>query len=125
MGDRCYMTIYVHRDDLAQFCTLIGEDSADWEAREDMPFAELTIEEASYALYDELTQACEAKLRFHAQNCAGDNYGYGATVCDGKECVDVCTDSEGNPTVTVPVKQWELDNATRYMGIVEAMGILA
>mgnify|MGYP003634353933 CR=1 FL=1 len=125
MGDRCYMTIYVHKDDLAKFCPLIGESADDWPARDGMPFAEITVEEASYALGSEITEALDAKLRFHALNTAGDNYGHGATVCDGKKFAEVCTDPEGNPTVTVPVHQQELDNAIRYLDIVEAMRIEA
>jgi hypothetical protein len=125
MGDRCYMTIYVHRDDLPKFCEIIGEDVSHHPAREGMTWAEVTIEEANYALYEELTEAAKAKLRFSAQNSAGDCYGHGAMVCNGEECIEVDTDHEGNPTVTVPLYQPSVDTALRYLEIVQAMEIRA
>ena len=114
MGDRCSVTVTIHKDDLSKFIEIVGKASGEFEVG---AHAGLDYDEANYALADELDDAAKAGLRFLAYHGNGDEYNHGAHVSYAGEAVYVTTCGYGEPVVTVPVYPASLAEAEKFLDL--------
>jgi len=121
MGDRCYVNAHVHIDDKESFVAVVGKPDIESDSVFGKHMAHLEYKEANYGLGDELEEAADRGLRFVAFNAAGDNYYDGAFVSTARNTVGVETNRQGDPIVTVPIHQHELDNAQDFLRMLKEL----
>ena len=73
MGDRCYLQVTVHPSDVDKFCEIAGLDPDDFTDSPGDPYTS-QVEEANYALHDELNEAAAEGCRFTGWHTSGDDY---------------------------------------------------
>jgi hypothetical protein len=89
MSDHCHMSVKCRREDRARFEAL-GFQIA-WGEKENTPVIEMIDEEANYAHYNDMP----ANIPYYGTWAAGDNYGPGRLVCDGKNYETVAANDDG------------------------------
>lgn len=114
MGDRCSVTVTLHKDDVDKFIAIVGEPSGKFEIG---TRAGLDYDEANYALADELDDAAKAGLRFLAYHGNGDEYNHGAHISYAGHNYYVTTCMHGEPIVTVPVDSEDLAWAEKFLDL--------
>ena len=126
MGDRCWLNISFARKDLEKFTEVLKNevyDGAFWDEEngtEEEVFA--IIYEANYGWYDQLQSLAKERLTFAAEHGAGSDYGPCAYACYLGEMIDVSTDMDSTPTVSVSkngINGAELSNVKKYYEILD------
>ncbi len=103
MGDRCYLTVEIRREDRDKFVELMDDDpSQEEEAAGPADMLRLEWEEVNYGAGSVLEQAAHDGLRFVAYNSVGCNYSEGITVGHGGEHAE-CAALEAVPVCEVGV----------------------
>ena len=77
MGDRCYVEVYVHREDLGRFVALVPElgEVSDYSDLEEFPHLVYTErDEVNYGACHGRAEAAMAGLRFHGSQGSGCEY---------------------------------------------------
>ena len=72
MGDRCYLSVTVRKDELTKFQELLPHTPS--EEEEEELTVTLTYEDANYGYGDELTQAAAAGCEFYGYHGSGSSY---------------------------------------------------
>lgn len=103
MSDRAYTTVTIRQEDEKLAELFLGAQD-ERETRKDGT-VKLGFIEADYALAGELMEACDAGLVFTAQWDAGDEYSAGQAVSDGKSMLEMPTDRNGFPVISVTRKR--------------------
>lgn len=100
MGDRCWIRVYLRKQDLEKFNEATGW-STDYEELDDGDDGQFSLEisEVNYGGDDQLGMAAGAGIRFHGQHGPGNCYGPGMFASDGHAISAIDLDLEGYVTV--------------------------
>ena len=101
MGDRCFVTLHVHKNRLAALDKHLGNGEQflrQFEPNEDGEI-ELELEECNYGLLSDREKAAKEGIPFHGSHCAGGCYGPARFASHGGKHMEVQTSEEGDITV--------------------------
>ena len=133
MGDRCYLSITIRKQDEEKFTEVLkkhgevqdsGDDLFDEVADEDQTIR-YTMFEANYGLTDEREQWAK-EMTFYGDHGAGGGYGPILFVAYNGELIEVDSDWSGNPMVPVNPETGQpsagvLAHVQRYLAAVKAI----
>ena len=83
MGDRTYVRLYIHPEDLGHPACQKFLGQVDPSDDESLPAHERYWEEANYAFYSDLEELAGARVRFHGHHGRGDEYDAQTFFSDG------------------------------------------
>jgi hypothetical protein len=120
MGDRCYLEVIVAECDIKLFAKIVLDgDLLIANVDDNM----LYVEEANYALWDELREAARHGCCFYGYHGDGANYGSSAFAAMDGKMADGITDHDGHPVVRCskngPVQE-DIDEVMEYYRLKEA-----
>lgn len=101
MGDRCYLTVEVHKDDRDKLVEFLEEPNVEEDAGDEWPhLLRMDWEEVNYGGSGDLERAANAGARFVARNDPGGSYGAGITVAHGGQ-IEACDACDNGPVCSV------------------------
>ena len=129
MSDTCWLRLSLPRKDLAKFNKVLKDkvyNDGFWDedhSEENDRNIDAIIYDANYGWSDEILELAKAGLTFSGEHSAGSEYGPMAFACYKGELIDVNTDHEGTPTITVPqrstIHEGEMSKVNRYYDLLE------
>lgn len=96
MGDRCYMTMMIHPDDLAKACDRLDELSCF-----ELDRIEYEFDEVNYGASEERQRLAESGVRFYGAHSAGGDYPGFDFYSDGSNVFEWPTDDHGGYAINI------------------------